>query len=64
MSKLLLKMNSNLGKFPNQKTHESESAGFLVWPFPMAKILYKNIFLIKSYIVTVSNLILSLLVSI
>ena len=33
--KLLSKPNLDLRKGPNQKTHESESVGFLVWALPI-----------------------------
>ena len=35
--KLLLKLTLDLGKCPNQKTHESESAGFLFWALPVVQ---------------------------
>ena len=46
---MLLEMILDLGKCPNQKMHESESA---VFP-PMSEIIFKTSFLIKSYIFTV-----------
>ena len=36
--KMLSKLILDLGKCPNQKTHVSESAGFLVWP--LLKVQY------------------------
>ena len=35
--KLLSKLILDFGKCPNQKMHESESAGFLVWALPMVQ---------------------------
>ena len=47
MKTLLSKLILDFGKCPNQKTHESESAGFLVQALPMVhnqfshKVIYK-----------------------
>ena len=43
----------DLGKCPNPKTHESESACFQVGHFARSKIKSKSIFLIKYYIITI-----------
>ena len=49
MRKLLLEIISDHGKCPNQKTHESESAG----AFPRSEIISKSSFPLKSYIITI-----------
>ena len=55
---MLLEMILDLGKCPNQKMHESESAVFS----PMSEIIFKSSFLIKSYIITVLTFLWSVLV--
>ena len=47
VSKLLSKTILDLGKGPNQKTHESENAGFLVWALPTVQISFWKQFLHK-----------------
>ena len=47
VSKLLSKTILDLGKCPNQKTHERESAGFLVWALPMVQNRFWKQFLHK-----------------
>ena len=42
-------------KCPNQKTHESESAGFYFGHFPRSKIVSESSFYTKSYIITILN---------
>ena len=41
----------DLRKCPNQKTHERESAVFLVWALPKVKAVFYT----KSYIITILN---------
>ena len=53
MRKLLLEKSLNLGKGPNYKTHESESAGF--FSSTMSEIFSESSFLIKYYIVIVKK---------
>ena len=57
MRKLLLKMISDLGKCPNQKTHEICKYAYLrvFWfrHIPRSKYISKSSFLIKCYIITV-----------
>ena len=52
----------DLGKCPNPKTHESESACFQVGHFARSKIESESIFLIKFYIITILNIFWSNLV--
>ena len=47
MRKLLSKLILDFGKCPNQKTHESESAGFLVWALPEVQNCFRKQFLHK-----------------
>ena len=42
----------DLRRRPNQKTHESENASFLVWALPEVKNRFRKHFLIKYYITT------------
>ena len=44
---MLSKTILDLGKCPNQKTHESESAGFLVWALPEVQNCFRKQFLHK-----------------
>ena len=56
--KLLFEMILDLGKCPNQKMHECESAVFS----QMSEIIFKSSFLIKSYIIIVLIFLWSVLV--
>ena len=47
------------GKYPNQKVYKSESAGFLVWVFLEVQNWFWKQFLIKFYIITILNFLLS-----
>ena len=49
--KMLLDSIFDLGKCPNRKTHESESAFFWLGHFARSKIKSESIFLIKYYII-------------
>ena len=42
MRKLLSKSILDFGKCPNPKTHEGESAGFLIWALPEVQIKTKK----------------------
>ena len=53
----------DLGKCPNQKTHESESAGFLIWALPEVKNCFRKQFDTKSYIITILKKIVERFVS-
>ena len=55
MRKLLSKLILDFGKCPNQKTHESESAVFLVWALPQVQNFFESSFYTKSYIITILN---------
>ena len=54
VSNLILVLNLDLGKCPNQKTHESESADFLLWALPEIQNQFPKQIWLKNIVIYIS----------